>query len=241
MVCAEKGYPLVVTMAESFSIERRKVLRALGAKVILTPAAEKGTGMYAKAEELAEKHGWFLARQFENEANAAYHAKTTGPEIVLDFAAKSKSLDYFVTGYGTGGTLQGVGKVLRVSSPNTKIVVSEPAPAQLIGSGIPQERTPEGFVAGSHPAFNPHPIQGWTPDFISKLTGEALEMGLVDDLKPVAPADAIACSLDLASKEGIFTGVSGGATMATALEVAKTAPAGSTILWYALQLARTCT
>src|SRR5439155_19532839 len=164
MVCAAKGYPLVVTMADSFSIERRKLMRFLGAKVILTPRALKGFGMVQKAKELAEKNGWFLAHQFETEANAAIHASTTAREILGDF--EGKRLDYFVTGYGTGGTLTGVGRVLKAERPGVKFVVSEPANAALITSGKPQKRNAEHEPAESHAAFEPHPIQGWTPDFI---------------------------------------------------------------------------
>ncbi len=164
MVCAAKGYPLVVTMADSFSIERRKLMRFFGAKVVLTPRAEKGYGMYHKAVELAEANGWFQARQFETDANARIHENTTGREVLADF--DGKRLDYFVTGYGTGGTVVGVGRVLRESRPETKIILSEPANAQLVGSGEAQERNAVGSPAVSHPAFEPHPIQGWTPDFI---------------------------------------------------------------------------
>lgn len=228
MVCAQKGYPCVVTMAESFSIERRKIMRFLGAKVILTPAPMKGTGMLNKAKELADAHGWFLARQFENEANARFHASTTGAEIVSDFA--SQRLDYWITGYGTGGTLKGVGQILRVAKPNTKIIVAEPAPAALLSSRTKTTRDKFGAPTESHPAFSPHPIQGWTPDFISKLTEDAQNMELIDEVMTVAPADAIATARKLGSMEGIFTGISGGATMATAIKVAAAAPEGSVIL-----------
>eukprot|EP00600_Ochromonadales_sp_CCMP1393_P009009 CAMPEP_0174968216 /NCGR_PEP_ID=MMETSP0004_2-20121128/8009_1 /TAXON_ID=420556 /ORGANISM="Ochromonas sp., Strain CCMP1393" /LENGTH=321 /DNA_ID=CAMNT_0016217421 /DNA_START=2884 /DNA_END=3849 /DNA_ORIENTATION=- len=229
MVCAQKGYPCVITMAESFSIERRKVMRMLGAKVILTPAAEKGTGMVNKAQELAKEHGWFQSRQFENEANPRFHAQTTGPEIVSAFS-KVGNLDYWVSGYGTGGTFQGVGKVLRQASPETKIVLSEPSGAALLSSGIPQERHADGTPAATHPAFAPHPIQGWTPDFIPQITENGRSLGLYDDLIKIDPADAIQASHLLAQKEGIFTGISGGASYAVALQVAETAPEGSTIL-----------
>lgn len=230
MVCAQKGYPCVITMAESFSIERRKIMRALGAKVVLTPAAQKGTGMVKKARELAAEHGFFMARQFENEANASYHAQTTGPEIVQDFAGKR--LDYWVTGYGTGGTLQGVGKVLRASRPDVKIVVSEPGNAALLSEGGPaaQKREADGSSAETHPAFTPHPIQGWTPDFVPLITEQAVGLGLIDEVVKVNGPDAIATSLALASQEGIFTGISGGASMASAIAVAKAAPEGSVIL-----------
>ena len=172
MVCAEKGYPLVVTMAENFSVERRKLMRFLGAKVVLTPAALKGSGMLAKAVELAKKHGWFLCRQFENEANADAHSRTTAPEILDAFAGER--LDYFVTGFGTGGTLKGVARVLRERSPGTKVIVCEPDNSQTLGSGIPQARAPDGSPAASHPNFRPHLMQGWAPDFIPKLTEDAV-------------------------------------------------------------------
>ena len=176
MVCAQKGYPLVVTMAENFSVERRKMMRFLGAKVVLTPAALKGSGMLAKAVELAETHGWFLCRQFENEANADMHSRTTAPEILADFAGDR--LDYFVTGYGTGGTLKGVARVLRAERPETKVVVCEPDNVPILVSGIPQPRAADGSPAGSHPSFRPHLMQGWTPDFIPKLTEDAVTMKL---------------------------------------------------------------
>jgi len=175
MVCAAKGYPLVVTMAESFSVERRKLMRFLGAKVIVTPAAAKGTGMLAKACELAEKHGWFQTRQFENEANPEIHERTTGPEIIEAFAGEK--LDYWVTGFGTGGTLTGVARVLRKQSPETKIIVCEPPDAAMLSSRQEQARKPDGSPAGSHPAWTPHPIQGWSPDFIPQITSEAVEAG----------------------------------------------------------------
>jgi len=228
MVCAQKGYPLVVTMAESFSVERRKLMRFLGAKVVLTPAKEKGSGMVKKAFELAEAHGWFLTRQFENPANPDMHERTTAQEILADF--KGENLDYWVTGFGTGGTFQGVARVLRKERPDTKIIVCEPAAAPMLTSADPQDRNPDGSAATSHPAFSPHPIQGWSPDFIPKITGDALEMGLMDELLTVSNEDAMACSRDLATKEGIFVGVSCGGTFASALEVAKKAPKGSTIL-----------
>jgi cysteine synthase A len=228
MVCAQKGYPLVVTMADSFSIERRKLMRMLGAKVVLTPRSEKGFGMYRKAVELAEANGWFLAHQFETEANAAIHEATTGREIINDFAGSR--LDYFVTGYGTGGTVVGVGRVLRKERPDTKIVLSEPVNAQLVGSGTPQERTPEGAPAASHPAFEPHPIQGWTPDFIPKVLQEAIDGHYVDELIPVAGAEGMKWAQQLAQSEGIFTGVSGGSTFAVARQVAEKAERGAVIL-----------
>src|SRR2546427_3951407 len=178
MVCAQKGYPLVVTMAENFSIERRKMMRFLGAKVVLTPAALKGSGMLAKAVELAETHGWFLCRQFENEANADIHSRTTAPEILADF--EGDRLDYFVTGYGTGGTLKGVARVLRTKRPETKVVVCEPDIVPILSSGIPQPRESDGKPAGSDPFFRPHVMQGWTPDFIPKLTEDAVSMKYID-------------------------------------------------------------
>lgn len=228
MVCAQKGYPLVVTMADSFSVERRLLMRMLGAKVVLTPRAQKGFGMYLKAVELAEKNGWFLARQFETKANAAIHEATTGREIVGDFAGSR--LDYFVTGYGTGGTVVGVSRVLRRERPETKIVLSEPANARLIGSGQSQQRGAGGAPSASHPAFEPHPIQGWTPDFIPDVLQEAIDEHYYDDVVPIAGPKAIEWARLLAQKEGIFTGISGGASFGVAREVAATAPAGSVIL-----------
>lgn len=228
MVCAQKGYPLVVTMADSFSIERRRLMRMLGAKVVLTPRAQKGFGMYQKAVELAEANGWFLAHQFETEANADIHEATTAREIVNDFAGSR--LDWFVTGYGTGGTVTGIGRVLRKERPEVRIVLSEPANAQLLGSGTPQERTPEGAPASSHPAFEPHPIQGWTPDFIPKVLQEAIDAHLFDEVVPVAGAEGMRWARELAAKEGIFTGVSGGSTFAVARQVAEQAEPGSVIL-----------
>ncbi|MCB4771303.1 PLP-dependent cysteine synthase family protein [Ancylobacter sp. Lp-2] len=228
MVCAQKGYPLVVTMADSFSVERRKLMRLLGAKVVLTPRAEKGFGMYRKAVELAEANGWFLAHQFETRANADIHEATTGREIINDFAGSR--LDLFVTGYGTGGTLAGVGRVLRRERPETRIVLAEPANAQLLGSGTTQPRTGEGAPAASHPAFEPHPIQGWTPDFIPLVLQEAIDRRFYDEVLPIAGADGIRWARDLAQKEGLFTGISGGATFGVARQVAERAPEGSVIL-----------
>src|SRR3954447_16559319 len=167
MVCAQKGYPLVVVMAENFSVERRKMMRFFGARVVLTPAWRKGTGMLAKAVELAQAHGWFLCRQFENEANADVHSRTTAREILEDF--EGEQLDYWVTGAGTGGTLKGVGRVLRELRPSTKIVLCEPDNSPMLGSGIPQPRDADGALTISHPLFRPHLVQGWTPDFIAKL------------------------------------------------------------------------
>ncbi|WP_199260452.1 PLP-dependent cysteine synthase family protein [Paracoccus binzhouensis] len=228
MVCAQKGYPLVVTMAETFSVERRRLMRMLGAKVVLTPKAEKGTGMYNKAVELAGKHGWFLAHQFETPANADIHEATTAQEILGDFAGER--LDYVVTGYGTGGTATGLARVLRRERPETKIVLTEPANAALVSSGIAQERTADGSPAVSHPAFEPHPIQGWTPDFIPLVLQEALDGGGYDELIPVPGAEGMAWARKLAAREGILTGVSGGATFAVAMQIAERAEPGSVIL-----------
>lgn len=228
MVCAQKGYPCVITMAESFSIERRKIMRALGAKVILTPAALRGTGMVMKAKELSEKHGWFLARQFENEANPKYHANTTGPEILIDFAGKS--LDYFVLGYGTGGTFQGAGKVIKSARPETKIILAEPSVAPLLSSGQKQERNNDGSPSKTHPSFNPHPIQGWTPDFIPSITEKGIDLKLVEEIIKITGPDAISTSLRLAKEEGIFTGISGGASFKAALIIAEKAKPNSNIL-----------
>ena len=228
MVCAAKGYPLVVTMAESFSVERRRLMRFLGAKVVLTPAPAGGTGMVKKAVELAEAHGWFLTRQFENEANADMHSRTTAKEILADFAGQR--LDYWVTGFGTGGTLKGVARVLEKERPETKIVLCEPADAPMVASGTKQDRERDGSAKSRHPAWKPHPIQGWSPDFIPKLTGDALDAGFVDRVITVSGPDAMRASRDLAQKEGIFVGVSAGATFTAALQVCKDAPKGSTIL-----------
>ncbi len=228
MVCAQKGYPLVIVMAESFSVERRKLMRFLGAKVVLTPAPAKGIGMVAKAVELAEKHGWFLTRQFENEANAAMHSYTTAREIVEDF--KGERLDYWVTGFGTGGTLKGVARVLAKERPETKIVVCEPDDAPMLSSGIPQERNPDGSAAASHPVWKPHPQQGWSPDFIAKLVGDTVDMNVISKVLRIPNAEAMRYSKALARNEGIFVGVSSGATFAGALQVAEEAPKGSTIL-----------
>jgi cysteine synthase len=208
MVCAATGHPFVATMADSFSIERRKIMRGLGAKVILTPAAERGTGMVKKAEELAKKHGWFLARQFENPANPDFHANTTGPEILRDFAGRR--LDYWVTGYGTGGTMSGAGRVIKAARPEVTIVATEPAAASLL--------------AGNE--WNPHKIQGWTPDFIPAV----LDRNIYDELRSVTDERAIEVSRQLAFREGIFTGISSGATLATALDVAENAKEGTVIL-----------
>jgi cysteine synthase A len=228
MVCAQKGYPLVVTMAENFSVERRKLMRFLGARVVLTPAAEKGTGMLAKAVELAETHGWFLCRQFENEANADVHSRTTAREILDDFA--EDGLDYWVTGFGTGGTLKGTARTLKAESPGTRIVVCEPDNAPVLASGIAQPRDASGQIAGSHPMFRPHLMQGWSPDFIPRLTEDAREQGLIDEFQPIDGADALETARRLAREEGIFVGITSGATLAGALELAKRVPEGSNIL-----------
>ena len=208
MVCAAKGYPFVATMVETFSIERRKIMRALGAKVILTPAAERGSGMVRKAEELAKKHGWFLARQFENEANPAYHRNTTGPEILSDFAGRR--LDFFVSGWGTGGTLTGAGQMLKLARPDIQIIATEPEGAQLL-AGKP---------------FTPHKIQGWTPDFVPAV----LDRTVADHIVPVTDTEAMDTARALAKQEGIFCGISCGGTFAAALKVAKDAPQGSVLL-----------
>jgi len=228
MVCAAKGYPLVVTMAEPFSVERRKLMRFLGAKVVITPAAGRGFGMVAKAQELAKQNGWFLTRQFENEANPDMHSRTTAREIVNDF--KGEKLDYWVTGFGTGGTLKGVSRVLAKEMPDTKIVVCEPAEAPMLTSHQPQERNADGTPAKPHPAFKPHPMQGWSPDFIPKLTGDAVDMKVIDRIITIPNPDAIKCSQDLAKQEGIFVGITAGGTFAGALQVAKDAPKGANIL-----------
>ncbi len=208
MVAAARGYKFVATMVETFSIERRKLMRAYGAKVILTPAAERGTGMVRKAKELAEKHGWFLASQFANPANPAYHRNTTGAEILRDFAGRR--LDYFVSGWGTGGTLTGVGEVLKVARPDTRVIATEPAGAALL--------------AGKE--FTPHKIQGWTPDFVP----DVLNRAVYDELLSVADDDAIATARRLAAEEGLFVGISSGATVATALQVAARAEPGAVVL-----------
>jgi cysteine synthase A len=208
MVCAAKGYPFVAVMVETFSVERRKIMRMLGAKVILTPATERGTGMVRKAAELAAKNGWFLARQFENPANPAYHRSTTGPEIVADFVGKR--LDFFVTGWGTGGTLTGAGEIIRLARPEVRIIVAEPAAAALL-SGKP---------------FAPHKIQGWTPDFLPAVLNREVAHRIVT----VTDAEAIDCARQLAAREGIFVGISSGATLAAALQTAREAQPGASIL-----------
>jgi len=228
MVCAAKGYPFVCTMAETFSVERRKLMRFLGAKVVITPAAGRGFGMVEKAKELAAKNGWFLTRQFENEANPDMHSRTTAREIVNDF--KGEKLDYWVTGFGTGGTLKGVARVLSREMPDTKIVVCEPADAPMLSSGSKQERNPDGSPAAANAAFKPHPMQGWSPDFIPKITGDAVDMKVIDRILTIAGPEAMKCSKELAQKEGIFVGITAGATFAGALKVAADAPKGANIL-----------
>ena len=228
MVCAQKGYPLVLTMAETFSVERRKLMRFLGARVVLTPAAERGTGMVKKAVELAQAHGWFLTRQFENEANADMHSRTTAREIVADFAGER--LDYWVTGFGTGGTLKGVSRVLAKERPDTKIIVCEPADAPMLSDGTPQERNPDGSAVKSNASWKPHPLQGWSPDFVPKLTADVVASGVIDRILKVTGAQAMQCSRELAQKEGIFVGISAGGTFAAALQVCKDAPQGSVVL-----------
>ena len=228
MVCAQKGYPLVVTMSETFSVERRRLMRFLGAKVVLTPGPAGGTGMVKKAVELAETHGWFLTRQFENEANADMHARTTAREIIDDFSGGR--LDYWVTGFGTGGTLNGVGRVLARERPDTKIVLVEPADAPMVSSKTEQPRNADGSPASRHPAWKPHPIQGWSPDFIPKLAGDAVATGRIDRVVTVPGPEAMQWSRQLARKEGIFVGTSAGATFAAAIEVSKDAPKGSVVL-----------
>lgn len=208
MVCAAKGYPFVAVMVESFSIERRKIMRMLGAKVILTPAAERGSGMVRKAEELAHKHGWFLARQFENPANPEYHRNTTGPEILSDFAGKR--LDFWVSGWGTGGTLTGAGEMIKKARPDVKVIAAEPAAAALLSGA----------------EFKPHKIQGWTPDFVPAVLNRAVS----DEIVLVTDDEAIQAARNLAAKEGIFAGISSGGTFAAALKVAQKAPQGSVIL-----------
>ncbi len=208
MVCAAKGYPFVAVIAESFSVERRKIMRMLGAKVILTPAAERGTGMVRKAAELAKKHGWFLASQFENPANPAYHRQTTGPEILSDFAGRR--LDFFVTGWGTGGTLTGAGEMIRLARPEVRVIATEPAGASLLAGG----------------EWKPHKIQGWTPDFVPGV----LNRSVPHEIVPVTDEESIAAARSLASREGIFCGISAGGTFAAAFKVAEKAPKGAVIL-----------
>ena len=228
MVCAAKGYPLVITMAESFSIERRRLMRFLGAKVVLTPKEERGIGMYNTAKKLAADNDWFFASQFENSANADIHESTTAREILADF--KDSALDYWVTGYGTGGTVTGVARALRSERPDCKIILSEPHNAPLIGSGVAQERLADGSPTGSHPAWEPHVIQGWTPDFIPKVLQEGIDRSFFDEVRPVDGVKGMSMAQHLAANEGILTGVSGGSTLLTAIEVANTAPEGSVLL-----------
>ncbi len=228
MVCAQKGYPLVITMAENYSIERRKMIRFLGAKVILTPASAKGSGMGAKAKELADKHGWWNSRQFENPANAEIHARTTAVEILDDFS--DISLDYWVSGFGTGGTLNGVSRTLKVKSPHTKIMVCEPDNSQILNSGIPQPRNADGSHSESHPSFRPHLMQGWSPDFIPRLAEEVVDSNLIDGYLPVDGNFSLQCTKDLAQKEGIFVGITAGATLAATIKLAETVPEGTNIL-----------
>jgi len=228
MVGAQKGYPLVVTMVETFSVERRKLMRFLGAKVVLTPAADRGVGMVNKAIELAETHGWFLTHQFENEANADMHSRTTAREIVAAF--EGEPLDYWVTGFGTGGTLKGVARVLAKERPDTKIIVCEPEDAPMLTSGVKQERNADGSPATGHPAFKPHPMQGWSPDFIPKLAADAVDMGVIDRILTIPNADAVHWSKQLAQNEGIFVGITSGATFAGAIRICKEAPKGATVL-----------
>ena len=228
MVCAQKGYPLVVTMPDSFSVERRKLMRMFGAKVVLTPRSERAYGAYRKAVEFAEANGWFLARQFETEANADIHESTTAREIVNDFAGTR--LDWFVTGYGTGGTLVGVARVLRRERPETRIALSEPAGAEMIGSGVGQERAADGAPSVSHSAWQPHAIEGWAPDFIPLVLQEAIDSSFFDEVVPVAAVEGVNWAKALAQKEGILTGISGGATFGAACQIADKSPPGSVIL-----------
>jgi cysteine synthase A len=225
MVCARRGYPLVIVMAENFSVERRKIMRFMGAKVVLTPAAEKGMGMLVKAAELARQHGWFLTRQFENEANADIHSRTTAVEILEDFP---DGLDFWVTGFGTGGTLKGVARVLKQRSPRTKIVVCEPDNSQTYASTTRLPWPEDGVPKESHPLFRPHPVQGWAPDFVPPLAEDA--RAYVDQIVPVSGAEALELSRTLATREGILTGISGGATLAGALAICASAEPGSRIL-----------
>jgi len=208
MVCAVKGYPFVAIMADSFSVERRKLMKALGAKVVLTPAAERGTGMVKRAEELAKKHGWFFPQQFENPSNPEYHRNTTGPEILRDFAGRR--LDYFVSGIGTGGTITGAGEMIKLARPEVKVVYTEPAGAPIVSKG----------------EWQPHKIQGWNPDFVPKVFNRKV----YDDVVLVSDVEARDAARALAQKEGIFCGVSSGATFAAAVKVAEKAKAGSVLL-----------
>jgi len=228
MVCAAKGYPLVLVMSEAFSVERRRLMRFLGAKVVLTPAPAGASGMVTKAEELATTNGWFQTRQFENDANPEMHSRTTAVEILKDFP--NGTLDYWVTGFGTGGTLTGVGRVLRKESPKTRIVVAEPETAPMLASGAGQPRREDGAATARHEAWKPHPMQGWSPDFIPKITGDAVSEKLIDQLLSIPGPDAMKWSQQLAAREGIFCGITSGATFAAAIKVAEQAAPGSTIL-----------
>ena len=228
LVCAAKNYPLVITMPESASIERRKMMRFLGAKVITTPAAEAGSGAYKKALQLAIDNKWFYAKQFENTANADIHESTTGKEIINDF--KDLGLDYWVSGYGTGGTFTGVSRTIRQEMPDTKLIMAEPNVAPLVANGNKQERNKDGTFASSHPDWQPHPIQGWTTDFIPYVLQESIDNKYIDELIPVSGDDGIFWANELAKKEGIITGVSGGATFAVAVKVAEKAEKNSNIL-----------
>ena len=228
MVCAQKGYPLVITMAENFSVERRKLMRFLGARVVLTPAGEMGSGMVAKAAELARAHGWWQPRQFENPANAEIHARTTAVEILDDFA--DVPLDYWVTGFGTGGTLNGVSRVLKEKSPHTQIIVCEPDNSAMLASGIAQPRHGDGSHSASHPRFRPHLMQGWSPDFIPRLAEQVTAASRIDGFVLIDGKDALRFARELARQEGIFVGISAGATFSGALQVAQSAPQGANIL-----------
>lgn len=228
MVCAAKGYPLVITMHDGFSVERRQLMRFFGAKVVLTRKEDKAVGMVAKARELADENGWFLAHQFETKDNADIHESTTAREILADF--DGKALDHVVLGYGTGGTATGLGRVLKQARKDIKITLSEPENAALVSSGITQQRNEEGEPSVSHPAFAPHPVQGWTPDFIPLVMQEALDGGYFDGLLSVTGAESIAMARRLAAEEGILTGISGGASVAAAVKLAETAAAGTVIL-----------
>jgi len=228
MVCAQKGYPLVICMAENFSVERRKLLRFLGARVVLTPAAEKGTGMLNKARELADEHGYFLCRQFENEANADVHSQTTAREIIDDMGGEK--IAYWISGFGTGGTLKGVARTLKNFDADIQIVAAEPDNSPVLSSGLPQPRDQRGQPVGSHPHFRPHLMQGWSPDFISALTESARDNGWIDQVMPIAGDDALNMARRLAREEGIFVGITSGATLAGALQLADTAPRGSNII-----------
>ena len=227
MVCAQKGYPLVIVMAENFSIERRRMIRFLGAKVILTPSADMGTGMIAKVNELVEANGWWQSNQFENPANAEMHERTTAVEILDDFS--EIGLDYWVTGFGTSGTLAGVSRVLKQESPATRVVVCEPDNSQILASGVRQQRNPDGTYQ-THPSFRPHLMQGWSPNFIPTFAEKTVDANLIDEMMPINGNHAIQSTMDLAQKEGIFVGTSSGATFAGALQIAENAPDGSNIL-----------